>query len=371
MTTNRIYSLDLLRAMAIIFVLIFHWEFTTDTPMFTWINTFQRVGDSGVDLFFILSGYLISNQWFKSIDASSIKDEYHNFYIKRFFRILPLYYLVLAFEALRAYFLTKTPFNLFYYLTFTQNLFGKTIFPVSWSLCVEEHFYIVFPFISYYLLKKGYHKIFISFLLLLIFVPIVSRFVIFFPHFEKSLVGIFTVYDWKNGIEHIPKSSFFRTEAITCGVLLAYIKTYHPIKWKSILSNNSMNLIGSVIFIIIGFFLGSKSLTVSKLVISHLPLAIGYSFLFILLLNNEKKLIRVRSNFIELVAKVSYSLYLTHYISWMILGIIFKKLNIEIPSYINFFIFSGFSILTAWVSYKIIEEPMLHLREKYLKKGKL
>jgi peptidoglycan/LPS O-acetylase OafA/YrhL len=85
--SERLYGLDHLRAAAIILVLMYHYR-AFEHPL--WIDSVGRFGWTGVDLFFVLSGFLISGQLFKEIDTKGSL-RLKTFYIKRFFRIIPPY----------------------------------------------------------------------------------------------------------------------------------------------------------------------------------------------------------------------------------------------------------------------------------------
>lgn len=143
---HRSRSLDALRGIAISLVLVWHYgnrwaEWTDVSPVFvraislTW---------SGVDLFFVLSGYLIGGIL---IDQRETGNYYRAFYWRRAFRILPLYLVILGL----VYFIGSAP--LWPYLTFTQNIVSASSgdwnmppsIAVTWSLAVEEQFYLVLP----------------------------------------------------------------------------------------------------------------------------------------------------------------------------------------------------------------------------------
>src|SRR6478672_678136 len=160
-TPKKFYGLDNLRAFAIIMVFLFHYPRWFDHP--DWMPDVFKFGWTGVDLFFVLSGFLIASQLFAQIKTAgsfSIKD----FYIKRFFRILPVYYFVLAlyfiFPALGGDQLLPP---LWKFITFTHNLGFEDFehhraFGVVWSLCLEEHFYLLLPVTLLLLLKTGWFR---------------------------------------------------------------------------------------------------------------------------------------------------------------------------------------------------------------------
>jgi peptidoglycan/LPS O-acetylase OafA/YrhL len=115
----RLNGLDHLRAFAIAYVFLFHYKNLAPHPK--WLEAVGSFGWSGVDLFFVLSGYLIGGQLL-AVQAAGRPLALGDFYIKRFFRIVPvylvlvaLYFLVPAFREIP----TITP--LWKFLTFTQN----------------------------------------------------------------------------------------------------------------------------------------------------------------------------------------------------------------------------------------------------------
>ena len=172
---TKFYGLDNLRAFAIIFVLLFHSNRWVEHP--NWFPKAFQFGWTGVDLFFVLSGFLISSQLFAQIKKEgtfSMKE----FYIKRVFRILPIYFFVLAIYFLFPFFSNdfgkgQTLPPLWKFLTFTQNFGGDVgnarTFGMVWSLCVEEHFYLLLPVTLLLFLKTSWFKKG-HFLLLILFV---------------------------------------------------------------------------------------------------------------------------------------------------------------------------------------------------------
>ena len=142
---SRNPGLDTLRACAIVLVFMYHYEvFVSGSATFGWLSD---VGWTGVDLFFVLSGYLIANQLFAGLargDALSLP----RFYARRALRTLPVFWLVLtAFVLFPTALGGRTPPPWWRFLTFTQNigLQPGTAFSHAWSLCVEEQFYVVLP----------------------------------------------------------------------------------------------------------------------------------------------------------------------------------------------------------------------------------
>jgi len=148
-STQRNFGLDVLRACSIICVLLIHGgSIIRGHPKLLHIYSFFQI--DGVTMFFVLSGFLIGNILIKAINETSftIKNLY-GFWIRRWFRTLPNYYLVLLFFIFIYHKLNdKLPNDLINYFFFSQNLrHGCTFefFGASWSLCVEEWFYLLIP----------------------------------------------------------------------------------------------------------------------------------------------------------------------------------------------------------------------------------
>lgn len=115
---QRVRSLDTLRAVAIILVFIAHtvkafWADSILAPL--------QLGGTGVDLFFVLSGYLLGTQLIKAMDQES-GIQVFQFYKNRWIRTLPLYYAVLSLTLLQQQLLSDEPIFSLYHLFFLQNL---------------------------------------------------------------------------------------------------------------------------------------------------------------------------------------------------------------------------------------------------------
>ena len=138
-------GLDTLRACAIALVFMYHYEiFVSHAPTFGWLSD---VGWVGVDLFFVLSGYLIANQLFAGLVRGE-RLSLPRFYARRALRTLPVFWIVLAaFALFPAALGGRTPPPWWRFVTFTQNigLESGTAFSHAWSLCIEEQFYLVLP----------------------------------------------------------------------------------------------------------------------------------------------------------------------------------------------------------------------------------
>lgn len=144
--STRIYGLDLTRAIAILLVLISHTSYIFKESSNPILDLF---GFQGVEIFFVLSGFLIGNILLKIINSASFSfSDITYFWVRRWFRTLPLYFLILLVNIGIAYFVGyEITDNLWVYFVFLQNFSSEHIlfFPESWSLSVEEYAYIFAP----------------------------------------------------------------------------------------------------------------------------------------------------------------------------------------------------------------------------------
>ncbi len=169
---KRISQLDGVRGVAILLVLVWHYFTSQIVPQPKSFTSYCRHATSltwsGVDLFFVLSGFLIGGIL---LDHRNTSNYFRVFYLRRVCRIFPLYFLLLAlFLALSATSVATSPSfrSLFYdplplwsYATFTQNIFmgirggsGPRWLGITWSLAVEEQFYLFVPLLIYFLRRR-------------------------------------------------------------------------------------------------------------------------------------------------------------------------------------------------------------------------
>jgi peptidoglycan/LPS O-acetylase OafA/YrhL len=173
----RMPALDGLRGIAILLVLLRHAVFGVTSVQgieshsrlaFTLLSAGQLTW-SGVDLFFVLSGFLIGGIL---LDASQSPRYFQTFYIRRAYRILPLYFVIIGlsllphllaeFSAARAAHTAALPLPWWSYATFTQNfwmahcgMFGPSGIGITWSLAIEEQFYLTIPLLIRYIRPRN------------------------------------------------------------------------------------------------------------------------------------------------------------------------------------------------------------------------
>jgi peptidoglycan/LPS O-acetylase OafA/YrhL len=161
-SSERLPQLDGIRGLAILGVLLCHYSFALPTSTsHTFLSLVEHAlsfGWMGVDLFFVLSGFLIGGILIAHRDRPA-EHYFKPFYIRRFFRIVPLYAVAIAVYFSTAFFSkfelllgSGTSISWIWYATFTQNFEGSFfndayVFGHSWSLAVEEQFYLIIPLV--------------------------------------------------------------------------------------------------------------------------------------------------------------------------------------------------------------------------------
>jgi len=208
--TKVVPSLDLLRSYAIFSVLVAHTVLAFGAP--SWLAPLQ-FGGTGVDLFFVLSGWLLGRQLMLELRTRGTI-RLGRFWSRRWMRTLPAYYAVLLLTFLHQIVL-KQNFDLRWsYLVFLQNyLTNLPYFFVSWSLCVEEHFYLfVAPLL---LFAFGLRRWGVALVIVVLVVPFICRTFGLYQSLEQTHV---------------------RFDECLMGVALAGASVFAPALWRRLCS---------------------------------------------------------------------------------------------------------------------------------------
>lgn len=359
---NRLYGLDTLRAIAIIIVLIYHYKVVVSQENI--FGFMSQLGWTGVDLFFVLSGYLIGNQILSAF-AKGQGFSLKLFYIRRFLRTLPNYYFVLALYFVFPVALSGTATApLWSFLTFTQNLdlrAGET-FTHSWSLCIEEQFYVIFPVIA---LLIAYAKRSI----MLGWIAIVSAmlFAIFLRGFNWHAHGE-TAIPIQSFMEHIYYFSLTRFDELLPGVAIALLKNFHPATYAKVLRRGNLLLIlglasVSAIFYVYYHYPYGTSLLVTS--VGYSLLALSFAILVLAALSPNSILHRIRIPGAASLALWSYAIYLIHKPLFQVLKAPLTEYGIDINGWLGVAIIMAVSIFCGWALYFFVETPFMKLRARF------
>ncbi|SIO13688.1 acyltransferase family protein [Chitinophaga niabensis] len=363
-TNGKLAGLDHLRALAIITVLFYHYRMFKHPE---WIDDVMGFGWTGVDLFFVLSGYLISSQLFASI-AVAKPISLPEFFIKRFFRIIPAYLVVLAIYFLVPAFHEKEALPpLWKFLTFTQNFdfdikhFGT--FSHVWSLCVEEHFYLLFPLalitiVYFNATKRG--GAFLSGLLLFGFAArLFTWYTLVAPDAGNDTFGI----TWYKQIYY---PTYNRLDGLLAGVSIAALFTFKPSAKEWITKYGNVTLVLGFIVLTGAWFLCEDQKSFYASIFGFPLVAAGYGLLVVAALSPNCVLYKYNSRFTAWIAKLSFGLYLIHKGVMHVIQPLLAKMNIEPKGNLMFLLCLAGTILAALVLYKTVEEPFLRLRQRIL-----
>jgi peptidoglycan/LPS O-acetylase OafA/YrhL len=207
-------NIDLLRAIAILMVLAYHiiwWS-----PVFPfWFKMLSMPGAMGVDLFFILSGFLIGSiYWREERDTGDVR--LMRFLKRRWLRTIPPYLAALALSWLAVRIVRHTEFD-WTYLLFLQNYRAELpFFAVSWSLCVEEHFYLIVPLALS--LTRRFRGVRPALMATGVIAPLLFR----LSYVGQDGISTFGFYQ---------TATHLHFEGLSLGMALAWVNIFHPARW--------------------------------------------------------------------------------------------------------------------------------------------
>jgi peptidoglycan/LPS O-acetylase OafA/YrhL len=362
MSTARIHGLDTLRAIAVSLVVLHHYVlFVSDAPTFGWVG---EIGWAGVDLFFALSGYLIGNQIFKALKEEGGLS-LGRFYARRLLRTLPNYWVVLALYFLWPAFRGDGQLvPLWKYLSFVQNhhLEPGSAFSHSWSLAIEEQFYLLLPALAMLGAALGRSMKLAWLAILLAFAAgMLTRAWLWQDVVEGERFGM------RNYFKYIYYSSFCRFDELLAGVAVALLKNQHGGLWLRITRHG--NAVGAAGLAATGaafwWFLDDRY-AYGVTVFGYPLLALGFSLLIVWAVSEGALLRNVRVPGAGALALWSYAIYLMHKpVCVMAAGWLSGKgIGPESPTAIALLLV--LSVLTGWLLYRLVETPFMVLRERYV-----
>lgn len=335
MERERISSIQVLRGIAALGVVVFHYKAIElkHSPDFTVINDFFRLGESGVDLFFVISGFIMALITFPNWE----KVNNIQFIAKRSSRIFPVYWLyTLITLIVFLIFPGKVNTSQGGQFELLQNIFllpseHLPIVMVAWSLIYEFYFYIIFSLLIKLNKKYVYFALAIWFFILVIYnivIPNSANYLVYFftnPYSLEFILGIITyiVYARIKNIKYIKNYAYI---GITVSIILAPI-IYFKLTQVHLFST-----------LILGF---------------------NYSLLLLSLVILEKNQnIKFPTVFIA-IGDSSYSIYLSHLLSANMMvffvGQSFFSHSSAVFSLILLFIVLSFVLITSFISYTFFE----------------
>lgn len=359
---KRLRELDFLRGLAIILVLIRHSKI--------WYP-FQNMGWIGVDLFFVLSGFLVSGLIFKEYQKYGSVDV-KRFLIRRGFKIYPMFYLT-ALPYLALIYLKDGSIDylaLLGDLTFFQNYVSEWayLYSAGWSLAVEEHFYFGLAFALHFFHSTSTFK-----------QSTQSR--KWFDYVVRTIVYIFVIcfllrvlsnYIYPDMFAKNFSMTHLRIDSLMSGVLLSYLYYFKKEKLQQFYFKNR-----KMLFLIA--FLGLVWTPFFNPIPSFFVKTFGFTFLYIsfsiILLSflYEKRIneyldryfSRRVVNAMSEIGLASYSIYVIHLLVNKLMPYFYTVIGIEIHNIFNVFIFNTISVLLGIILTKYVENYFLKKRNQY------
>jgi len=373
-TNARNRGLDVLRGTAILLVFFNHVDSRT-IPGFSIPEGFAKfvywriknLGCSGVDLFFVLSGFLISGLLFKEIDETGGL-RLARFWGRRAFKIIPSYYFLLLALAvtgatgwLDSSSIAATGNSLFVHGLFFQNYLANTMNGPTWSLAVEEHFYLLLPLLLLLVsgrgaVKSGSRK-FLFMIALMLLLPLAFR-------IQRAFGGI-QPNDFM--LTH------FRFDSLLFGVLCQWLIRTKSSLVSIVTRHKSISILASGLLILpVPFYARSHPFMFT---VGFSMAAIGYAILLLLTVSSEPG--RWRKSWpagaVAAIGIWSYNIYLWHYFLREVHLPLYQDTQLWIAAHVpgagltatvQFVFFASVSIGIGALVTQIVERPFLLLRDK-------
>jgi Predicted acyltransferases len=363
---RHLAGLDHLRVLAIVLVFLCHYR-AYERPV--WVDEIGLFGWTGVDLFFVLSGYLISDGLMRQL-RSNRTIGFGEFYLNRALRIFPAYFFVVflyfAFPVIRE---REGIAPLWQFLTFTQNFdldFGtEGSFSHAWSLSIEEQFYLCLPLTLWLLTKGGGWRYGAWFLLGVLLFGLLVRAVgwldIMQPFYEQGITeNRFVAYN-----KWIYYPTYNRLDGLMIGVCIAAVMNYRPgwREWQAA-HGNLLLVIGCLLLIISYFLMNGDRLAFWPTWIGYPLLSSAYGFMVFAALSPTCILYRVRWKGSALIAALSYGIYLCHKFLNHLLQQPMDAIGLESDGNLRVLICAAVSVAGALVLNIVVEYPFLKWRDR-------
>jgi len=361
---SRLPGLDLLRAIAIVWVMLFHSYIIDGWGHYGGVETY---GWMGVDLFFVLSGYLIGSQVLKPL-ANGEPLSFADFYLRRAFRVLPVFFVMLA-----LYFLwpacRESPGiqPLWQFLSFTLNVLidyeHNKAFSHVWSLCVEEHFYLLFPWLAWWLTRRPSATKFIGVCIAIVVGGMAIRGYVWL-HELAPVKGLDDDSFNLRYLEDIYYPTWSRLDGLLVGVVLATTKAYRPVLWAQLQDKaNALMFFGLIIVgIAIGLFRDRAGLLPT--VVGYPLLSLSMGLLVLAGAGTRSWLGKWRVPGAGWIALTSYSLYLSHKVVLHGVEVMFGA-QVDGHGVLTFAIYASAVLCVGTLLYYVVERPFLRLRERF------
>jgi peptidoglycan/LPS O-acetylase OafA/YrhL len=345
-------QIDGLRFIAVFGVMLCHWA----SQDFSTSHILSHIPfGAGVNLFFVISGFLITYILIgEKEDILEKKTTFwkaiKNFYAKRTLRIFPIYYILIVFlcviwyDSIKDYLINLVTYTINWYMLFKGGYLGSQTH--LWSLAVEEQFYLIWPCLIFLIPKKRTLGLIVS----SIIVALISK--IYFIYYSPYWIGV-------------DNATFSCFDTLGLGALIAYIQKRRIKPFKARIYKIWL-LISMIIYILLLANPGCLSNEVNGL-LSNFTTSVIFFFVVMIAANNGfTRLFKVflENKVVLYLGRISYGLYLYHSYAG---GIYFmNKLNHIFPNLkgdeVLFIWYFVITLVLATISWYLIERPILKLK---------
>jgi peptidoglycan/LPS O-acetylase OafA/YrhL len=381
---DSIPALDGLRAIAALLIVLFHCQvwlglrhaFTTPEGL---VRSVIGYGWVGVDIFFVLSGFLIARALF--IQAAHGGINFRTFYLRRSFRIFPSYYFVLTLSVFcfsrvhlfsplygGASFVTlleRSPFSYFYISNYAFPGTLQTPMSWSWSLCVEEHFYLLFPAVTamiFRLLPQYRLRALVG----LCFIPIACRAIAFIDNPAQTAFA------------NTYFKSHTHTDGLMIGCVLAYAWIFYEERIRAIAQQwgNALVAVGLAGLVLAWWSGGAGRSGLWSVVLQFTIIGVSAGLIVLHCLYCQSGFSRFLSHaFWYPIARLSYGMYLVHLFPVVWLASVWPGGLARISqSEIQFILYAAasatLSLAAAGVLYFSFEYRLLAIGKRLSSRGK-
>lgn len=368
---SRVYGLDILRALAILFVVTGHSlnyvpaAYTGPILILSNITFFD-----GVSIFFVLSGFLIGGILLKILEKESATlGTLTDFWLRRWFRTLPNYYFVLTIVALLSLLKdgASSSAGIEKYYFFLQNFAQPhpAFFPEAWSLCVEEWFYLLIPLALFMVVRFGGLSPKRSIIIVALAVIVAS---VCFRYYRFAYSPVSTMGEWDL---YFRKQVVTRLDSLMFGLLGAYAYRYYNELW--IQKRHLMLALGVMLFLLQNLcFHIQKNIEpdIYYCVISFSVTSLA-TLLFLPFLSQIKTGTGFVYKAVTTISIVSYSMYLLNLTPIQLMLVeylqhhLYPGVDGPLLFVINFTCFWLGTVISSLLLYKYFEQPCTELREKF------
>lgn len=336
---KRVAQLDAVRGVAVLIVFLHN---TARYPSLH-LGFLSRNGWMGVDLFFVLSGFLITGIL---LDTKGLDGYFRNFYARRCLRIWPLYYSILLFMFIVVPLMRPSEMHVVFeprsmpwwsYFIFLQNFLVPSVtsatgpLAVTWSLAVEEQFYLVWPLVVHYFSKSQLRKIAIA---VICFSPVL-RFYLLHRQFD------------------IYPNTFCRLDGLMAGALLALV-----LRSDTFLRKKYVKMAWTALLVALFLAFVAERYHADSIVFTFTALA-SVSFVYLALCSEQKWFHTFLTNrFLVYTGIISYGIYLLEKIP----PDAAKSFHFDKQPALLLITSAAATYLAATLSWNFLEKPFLSLK---------